>query len=47
MRWRLVPGAAGLDTLRLELELSAPLRGYQAVRIEYRDRRRPDRTCPR
>ena len=42
MRWRLVPGAAGLDSLLLELELSASLRGYQTARIDYRDRRRPE-----
>ena len=41
-RWRLVPGAAGLDTLLMELELSASLREHPGPRIEYRDRRRPE-----
>lgn len=41
-RWRLSPGEAGLDTLRLEARLGASLPGDAPARIDYRDRRHPD-----
>jgi hypothetical protein len=41
-RWHLTAGATGLDTLRLEAQFSASLPAQETVRIEYRDRRRPD-----
>lgn len=41
-RWTLVPGAAGLSTLRLEVRLAAPLPRFATVKIEYRDSRRPE-----
>jgi hypothetical protein len=41
-RWHLVPGAAGLDTLRIEAQLRASLPSAAVARIEYRDRRRTD-----
>jgi hypothetical protein len=40
--WQRVPGAAGLDTLLLEARLSAPLKGYETARVDYRDRRQPE-----
>jgi hypothetical protein len=41
-QWRLVPGAADLNTLRIEARLAAPLPGRGGMTIEYRDRRHPD-----
>ena len=40
--WELVPGAAGLNTLRIEARLSATLAPRASIRVEYRDRRHPD-----
>jgi hypothetical protein len=41
-QWALVPGAAGLNTLRIEARLSATLAPRGAIKIDYRDQRRPD-----
>ncbi len=41
-RWELVPGEAGLSTLRIEARLSAALAPRASIRAEYRDRRRPN-----
>ncbi len=40
----LVPGAVGLFTLRLKVELTAPLDRFAEVKIEYRDSRQPEET---
>ncbi len=41
-RWQRLAGAAGLDTLRLQADLVAPLHAYTSARIDYRDLRLPD-----
>jgi hypothetical protein len=41
-QWKRVPGAAGLDTLRIEAHMSARLDTHASMNIEYRDQRRPD-----
>jgi hypothetical protein len=41
-QWELVPGAAGLDTLRIEARLSATLAPRALMEVEYRDHRHPD-----
>jgi len=41
-QWALVPGAAGLNTLRIDAHLSATLAQRASMKVEYRDHRRSD-----
>ena len=40
--WELAPGAAGLSTLRIDAQLSAPLTTQTPLNIDYQDHRHPD-----
>jgi nickel/cobalt transporter (NicO) family protein len=44
IRWQHLPGAAGLDTLLVEVQFSTQVASRAMTRIDYRDHRRPDET---